>query len=139
MRPLADRVLIRPDVVPEETASGLIVKRAWQPEQTGTVAAVGPVTHPKKEQAEALASGVDRIAAFLATRETLTDEDVQCLRGAAGMLRGLTAVEPEVKAGDPVLFGWQVGQEIVVNHGEERYLLMRQSDILCVLEETASE
>lgn len=134
MIPLADRVLIKPDTHSEETESGLIVKRAWHPEQTGTVVAVGRVSHPRKAQAEAIACEVDRVADFLEPRETVTLADVQCLRDAAALLRAVVAVEPEVKAGDYVVFSWQAGQEITVDHGSERYLLLRQSDILCVLE-----
>ena len=38
----------------------------------------------------------------------------------------------DVKAGDTVLFSWNVGQEVFLD--DERYLLMRESDILAVLE-----
>lgn len=41
MKPLGDRVLIEPDTPAEETASGLIVKRTYVPETTGTVIAIG--------------------------------------------------------------------------------------------------
>jgi chaperonin GroES len=37
-----------------------------------------------------------------------------------------------VKAGDSVIFSWSSGQEIYIN--DERYLLMREADILAVLE-----
>ena len=94
MIPLADRVLIKPDTRSEETESGLIVKRAWEPEQTGTVVAVGQTTCGRCQ----------------------------------------TVIPSEVKPGDYVVFSWQAGQEITVDHGAERYLLLRQSDILCVLE-----
>jgi len=39
---------------------------------------------------------------------------------------------PTVKVGDSVLFSWQSGQEIQIDN--ERYLLMREDDILAVLE-----
>ena len=39
---------------------------------------------------------------------------------------------PDVKVGDTVLFSWQSGQEIYIE--DERYFLMRESDILAVLE-----
>lgn len=47
----------------------------------------------------------------------------------------------DVKVGDYVIFSWQAGQEIWVNDGEERYLLMRALDVLAVIEpgEPASE
>jgi co-chaperonin GroES (HSP10) len=55
-----------------------------------------------------------------------------CLIDAANMLRDVTRREPSVKVGDDVLFSWTVGQEITVD--DERYLLMREGDILAVLE-----
>lgn len=41
-------------------------------------------------------------------------------------------VVPGVKVGDTVVFSWQSGQEL--REDGERYLLMRESDILAVLE-----
>lgn len=41
LRPLRDRILIRPDPVPTETASGLQIVEHWKPEQMGTVIAIG--------------------------------------------------------------------------------------------------
>jgi chaperonin GroES len=38
----------------------------------------------------------------------------------------------DVKVGDTVAFSWQTGQEVFVE--EERYFLMREADILAVLE-----
>jgi chaperonin GroES len=40
MTPLMDRILIRPDVAPDVTESGLHLVRDWTPEQTGTVIAL---------------------------------------------------------------------------------------------------
>jgi co-chaperonin GroES (HSP10) len=40
-----------------------------------------------------------------------------------------------VKVGDTVLFSWASGQEITVADGQETYLLMRESDLLAVLED----
>jgi chaperonin GroES len=39
---------------------------------------------------------------------------------------------PDVKVGDTVIFGWDAGQEVFVN--EDRFLLIRESDITAVLE-----
>jgi chaperonin GroES len=39
---------------------------------------------------------------------------------------------PSVNVGDTVVFSWQSGQEIVID--DERYILMRDADILAVLE-----
>jgi len=40
--------------------------------------------------------------------------------------------EPSVKVGDTVLFGYDAGQQVTID--DERYLLMREDDLLCVLE-----
>jgi co-chaperonin GroES (HSP10) len=122
LRPLADRVLIKPEVPPNVTESGIIIQEDRKPEQTGTVIAVGPATHPRKEEAEAFADMLER---------GIYDK---CCDDAAVLLRDLVRKEPEVKVGDYVVFSWTSGQEIWVEDGESRYLLMRESDILCVVE-----
>lgn len=122
-QPLADRVLIRPDAQPTMTESGLHLAEQWKPEQTGTVVAVGRGRHPFKDEAFSLAHKLDCIG-----------DEIAC--DAAQMLRDLTGKEPEVKVGDAVIFSWQAGQELIVNHGQERYVLMRESDILAVVEGT---
>lgn len=43
-----------------------------------------------------------------------------------------THAVPLVKVGDTVVFSWNVGQEIQIE--DDRYLLMRESDLLAVLE-----
>jgi chaperonin GroES len=41
MRPLADRVLVVPDLPSDTTESGLTVVQSWQPITQGTVKAIG--------------------------------------------------------------------------------------------------
>lgn len=41
----------------------------------------------------------------------------------------------QVKPGDRVIFSWQTGHEVFVNDGEQRLIVMKESDILAVLEE----
>lgn len=48
---------------------------------------------------------------------------------------GETHRDPCVKVGDYVLFSWQSGQEL--DFDEERFLIMRESEILAVVEEEA--
>lgn len=48
---------------------------------------------------------------------------------------GETHRDPCVKAGDYVLFSWQSGQEFWMD--DERLLIMRESDLLAVVEEEA--
>jgi chaperonin GroES len=40
LSPLGDRVLIKPDVPPEKTDSGLIMIRDWKPENCGEIVAI---------------------------------------------------------------------------------------------------
>jgi chaperonin GroES len=92
LKPLGDRVLVKPDELSEEHASGLIVKRNWQPSQSGTVVAVGETT-----------------------------------------CQHCKAVRPtDVHVGDWVLFSWQVGQELSIDDGNERYLIIPIRDLLAV-------
>lgn len=139
LRPLQDRVLIKPEIPPEVTPSGIILAEQRKPEQTGTVVAVGPCSHPLKAEAERLADGL---------REFLDEpfgDHMDCdecyvadIAASEALLRDLVRKEPEVKVGDYVVFSWTAGQEIWVEDGEERYLLMRESDILCVVEGLAT-
>lgn len=129
LTPLADRVLIRPSEQPTQTASGLHLAEHWKPEQTGTIVATGVCSHPRKDDAHELAQKLDTMALT-----SYPDFHRDRIQAAAKLLRGLTAREPEVKVGDYVLFGWSAGQEVWVDTGAERYLLMRESDILAVIE-----
>lgn len=125
-RPLHDKVLILPAEPANTTDSGLHLVEHRKPEQTGTVVAVGPCTHPRKVEAEFI---VDLIAGNNHGRRCRCE-----MCEAAKMLRELTQREPQVKVGDFVVFSWQAGQEIFVEDGEARYLLMREADILAVVE-----
>jgi chaperonin GroES len=49
VKPLGDRVLIKPDPRPTQTASGLQVVEHWAPEVTGTVMSLGPDASEVKE------------------------------------------------------------------------------------------
>lgn len=40
----------------------------------------------------------------------------------------------DVQPGDYVVFSWQVGQELWVNHAQVRLLILREADILAVVE-----
>jgi chaperonin GroES len=120
LRPLNDRVLIKPHKNPDVTETGLILpeQRSEQyMEMQGTVIAVGRQTHPKQQAAFDLADDIKR--------HGYSD-------GAANLIRSLVRKTPVVKAGDDVLFSWTAGQEITVE--DDRYLLLREDDLLAVLE-----
>lgn len=90
LKPLADRILIKPDEPPTQTKSGLHLIEHWRAEQTGIVAAMGELTRT-----------------------------------------------PDFKVGDAVIFAPTAGEELRVNIGEPnetRYLLLRESDVLAVIE-----
>ncbi|MDY3858509.1 MAG: co-chaperone GroES [Muribaculaceae bacterium] len=88
LKPLADRVLIKPGEAEETTVAGIIIPdSAKEKPLKGTIVAVGPGT---KDDAM------------------------------------------ELKEGDTVLYGKYAGTEIKLD--DEKYLIMRQSDVLGVFE-----
>ena len=54
--------------------------------------------------------------------------------GAASCARCRTTHAADFSVGDRVLFAWNVGQELFVNDGEERYIMLRVDDVLAVME-----
>ena len=128
LRPLGDRVLIKPTPNPEQTESGLWLSEHRKPEESGTVIAVGTQAHPRKQDAEDLAQFLDT-----KLRSVCQCGLVDCwyCMGPA-LVRDIVRRGPIVQVGDVVLFSWAVGQEILID--DERYLLMRESDILAVCE-----
>ncbi|ACY48802.1 chaperonin Cpn10 [Rhodothermus marinus DSM 4252] len=93
IKPLSDRVVIKPEPPEEKTESGLYIPdTAKEKPQRGTVIAVGP-----------------------------------------GRVENGTKIEMSVKEGDKVLYGKYAGTEITID-GEE-YLIMRETDILGIIEE----
>ena len=116
LRPLGDRVLIRPEANPEQTASGLWLSEHRKPEEAGTVVAVGRPVHPQR-------AATLRLARRLRKRGAQHD---------AGLVEALVTRKPAVAVGDFVLFSWNVGQDVSVN--DERYLLLREDDLLAVVD-----
>lgn len=127
LRPIKDRVLIKPLIPPTVTDSGIILMEQPKPEQTGTVIAVGPCIHPRRAEALELSDKLFTVAG-------LSERSDDLLMDASSLLTALVRKEPDVKVGDYVVFSYVAGQEIWINDHEERYLLMRESDILCVVE-----
>ena len=88
VKPLADRVLVKPAPIEEKTAGGIIIPdTAKEKPLKGEVVAVG---------------------------------------------QGTKDEEMVVKKGDKVLYGKYAGTEIEID--DEEYLIMRQSDILAIIE-----
>lgn len=92
IKPLSDRVLVKPQPAEEKTSSGIIIPdTAKEKPQKGTVVSAGP-----------------------------------------GKVENGTKIEMSVEKGDNVLYGKYSGTEITLD-GEE-YLIMRESDILGIVE-----
>ncbi len=127
LRPLGDRVLIRPDAAPTQTDSGLHLVEHWPDEVSGTVIAVGTPKHPKADEALRLASGLDLYADLIKA-----DVWKKVLTSAARLLQQLTARVPIVSVGDRVLFSRIAGQDVQID--DTRYVLMREADLLAVLD-----
>lgn len=129
LRPLGDRVLIKPLAQPTETESGIILAEEKKPDEIGTVVAVGFTKHPRS-------GDVERHIDAIRGERGLCPDECDCLDcRARDLLRDLVRREPSVKVGDTVLFSWASGQEILLNDGEDRYLLMRESDLIAVYED----
>ena len=124
--PLGDRVLIRPHERPTQTESGILLSEHRKPDTAGSVVAVGTMTHPRKAEAEELANWFAHFNFDQPWVRTRTDATIE-------LLRDLVRKEPSVKVGDYVLFSWQSGQEFVMD--DERFLIMREEDLLAVVEE----
>ena len=127
LKPLNDRILIRPAKNPDTTDSGLVLpeNRADQfVEMQGTVVAVGPCRHPLFHEADALAQKLEGFSEFTYGAQVVYD--------AAKLLRAVTRREPSVKVGDDVVFSWASGHALTVD--DEPYLILRECDLLAVIE-----
>ena len=88
VKPLSDRVLVKPNPAVEKTASGLFIPdTAKEKPLMGKIVAVGP---------------------------------------------GTAEIKMEVKVGDMVIYGKYAGTEL--SHEGEDYLVMKQSDLIAVVE-----
>lgn len=125
LRPLGDRVLIKPDQAPTVTASGLHLAEHPKPEQTGTVLAVGRHEHPRKADIESLAQRLSNAAEW-SSYPSLYVETIE-------LLRELVSVEPSVQPGDYVVFSWAAGQSLRIDDQDGVCLVLRESDLLCVV------
>jgi co-chaperonin GroES (HSP10) len=130
-RPLGDRVLIRPEKPSDISDGGIHLVEARKPDECGEIVAVG--VHPRRALMESVADWLDEH--YDSWMEAETQEDAEPYVDAARWLREHTVSECSVKVGDTVLFSWASGQEITVDDGKETYLLMRESDLLAVLED----
>lgn len=94
LKPLSNRVIVKPEAAPTETESGLHLVEHWKPEEMGIVVAVG-----------------DRFCPDCQERHP-----------------------PIVQPGDFVVFSWQAGQELFDHDANERYLILKDDDLIAVIE-----
>lgn len=97
LHPLTGNLVIRPDVAPTQTESGLELVEHWRGENTGEIVSMS-----------------SRV-------------DAHCPDCG-----GRVFLPPSVKVGDTVIFPLEAGQEIRLDG--ERFLLMKETDLLAVLE-----
>ncbi len=96
LRPLSDRIVVKPIEREAKTASGIILpESAREKPQEGKVLAVGPGARNDKGEHMPL----------------------------------------DIKVGDTVLYAKYAGTEVKLNGNEEKLLILRESDILAVVEE----
>lgn len=128
-RPLGDRVLIRPEPPSDISEGGIHLVEARKPDECGQVVAVGE-KHGRIDLDDALASidSID-IGPCGSCAEPIERADI------VAALKALRPAPFDVKVGDTVLFSWAAGQEITVDDGKATYLLMRESDLLAVVED----
>lgn len=137
MRPLGNRVLIKPHAKRSETASGLAIVEDWQPDTSGVVVALGDGIESRKK-------AVQRVLKQLMSEFSPSGESIAvacAMSGICGRLQELhDGYQPEhvCAVGDEVTFGVTAGTELDL--GGELYLLVDENDLetLCVpIEATA--
>jgi co-chaperonin GroES (HSP10) len=140
IRPLGNRVLVKPDPQVKETASGLAIPDAhFEYDMSGTVVQVGNGPASAHRVREAM------IARFHKCVDDAADEwddgeTGESLLVAADLHRKLNALAAlnvsELQVGDHVAFPYTAGTLIEVDG--ERYLLMNEDQIVAVLEAAAA-
>lgn len=130
IRPLQNRVLIKPDSAPTESASGLVLMRdSAPPEMSGEVIAVGrgPASAQKVRAAtvQRCIDLVDAVAEQVPTsqlRAALVDAFARLVEEQVSL--------SEVHPGDTALFSYTAGQKLTVDG--ETYLLIPEDDLSAV-------
>ncbi len=154
MRPLGDRVLIRPVAQPTVSESGLIHlpdAKHTEPDQVGEIVALGSgrVCHAKHVQIEQLRSALSVLmdasmdSLMLMAESAAGSEPKQPmfvrLMGALDSAKVSLAdsadhhsLPHDVEVGQTVVFSPWGGQEVVID--DERLIVMKEADLLAVIE-----
>jgi len=132
IRPLAGRVLIKPDTQAKETASGLAIPDSYfEYEMSGRVVQIGdgPASahNVRRATLQSVLKVIDRVAVgrAMCTELMAVKADVQQKLALADQLA-------EVREGDHVAFPYTAGT--VMDVDGQRYLLMNEDQIVAVLE-----
>lgn len=130
LRPLQNRVIIKPDAQPEAIDSGLIlVQDRRQPEMGGEVIAVGHGPAAAHRVRTSTIGECIRILNEVAERTPTSALRAEAEDALARYL--MSTVElAEVQVGDQVCFPYTAGQKLQVDG--ETYLLLNEDDIAAV-------
>lgn len=139
LRVLGDRILVRPDVddrAPEQQGAVFVAKSlaaavtgsdAVTSVSRGTVMAVGRPRHPLHDVAEDLARRLLKAAGIL-TIPWIVD----LARDAAKFLLDVTRRQPCCAIGDDVLFAYDAGQRIDLEH--DTFIILHEADLFAIVE-----
>ena len=134
IRPLANRVLVKPDPQVKETATGIAIPDAhFEYDMSGTVVTVGNGPASAHRVREALIARIQSVVDDLLPEPP----DMPCASVAAIQAALTRAAQhhpdmSEVKVGDRVAFPYTAGTLIEIDG--ERHLLMNEDQIVAVLE-----
>ena len=142
IRPLYNRIVVKPDRRPETTESGFIIPQSVHesPPMSGIVIAVGdwPATL-RRIYARAIKDAIERASeAFDCTTAPRAVGDF--VAGSLGqLLHQAPNPEHHVTVGQRVIFPMEAGHEIVLNEAtDEAYVILNEDSILAVYEEKAA-
>lgn len=145
LRPLGDRVLIRPDIerhAVETHPSGVLTAQSMAAAITGedarlsvsrgTVLAVGTPVHPLKYEVEALAEKLS--VRYGPDRHPDMDNDIHHpdVEDAIHMLSDIVHRTPSVAVGDDVLFSPAAGQQLTMDG--ETFIICHEHELLAIVE-----
>jgi co-chaperonin GroES (HSP10) len=138
LRPLGSRILVKPDIAPDQTASGLLIPDSSRkdPEMSGTVVAVGRGPDSATKIRTATIARCMRILDEVANRVPLSALHLQLMDAfAAYQIEQVDA--SGLKEGDTVCFPYTAGQKLNVDG--ESYITLREDDCVAVWTPTAEK
>ena len=140
LKVLGDRVLVRPDVnanAPEQVGSVYVATSlaaavtGEDPSRSlcrGTVVAVGRPRHPKRHEAEALATDL----AWIHDEALIIEEKgYDIVKQAKDLLKDLVRREPCVAVGDDVLYSHDAGQQLTIK--DETLIILHEHELLGIV------